>query len=145
MRGADAFGKDRLDLVGIYPTVKPVGMVADALRDVSRRGDIVLDMFLGSGSTLIAAEETGRVCIGIEFDPVYVDATVRRWQRLTSKHAVHAVTGKTFDAIAERAMPSLAKELSAADTVPTKLSVGPAASNVPADADAPNRRSTQRG
>jgi DNA modification methylase len=135
--GGNAFGKDRLDLAGIHPTVKPVGMVADALRDVSRRGDIVLDMFLGSGSTLIAAEETGRVCIGIAFDPLYVDSTIRRWQRLTGKDAVHAITGTTFDAIAERAMPPVAKELSAADTVPTKLSVGPAATNAPVNADAP--------
>ena len=101
-RGVNAFGKDRMDLLGIHPTVKPVAMIADALRDVTRRGDIVLDAFLGSGSTLIAAEETGRVCIGVELDPVYVDAAIRRWQKRTGKNAVHAVTGEIFDAIAER-------------------------------------------
>jgi DNA modification methylase len=101
-RGVNAFGKDRMDLLGIHPTVKPVAMIADALRDVSRRGDIVLDSFLGSGSTLIAAEETGRLCIGVELDPLYVDVAIRRWQKRTGKDAVHAATGETFDAIAER-------------------------------------------
>lgn len=103
-RGVNTFGKDRMDLLGIHPTVKPVAMIADALRDVTRRGDVVLDVFLGSGSTLIAAEETGRVCIGVELDPVYVDAAIRRWQKRTGKNAVHAVTGETFDAVAERAL-----------------------------------------
>lgn len=103
-RGVNAFGKDRMDLLGIHPTVKPVAMIADALRDVTRRGDIVLDVFLGSGSTLIAAEETGRVCVGVELDPIYVDAAIRRWQKRTGKDAIHAVTGEIFDAIYERAM-----------------------------------------
>ncbi|HAP49013.1 MAG TPA: hypothetical protein DCR30_17020, partial [Afipia sp.] len=98
-----AFGKDRMELLGTHPTVKPVVMIADALRDVTRRGQIVLDVFLGSGSTLIAAEETGRVCVGVELDPGYVDAAIRRWQKRTGKDAVHAVTGETFDAIYERA------------------------------------------
>jgi DNA modification methylase len=101
-RGVNAFGKDRMSLLGVHPTVKPVAMIADALRDVTRRGELVLDAFLGSGSTLIAAEETGRVCIGIELDPGYVDVAIRRWQKRTGKDAVHAVTGETFDAIAER-------------------------------------------
>jgi DNA modification methylase len=101
-RGVNAFGKDRMDLLGIHPTVKPVAMIADALRDVSRRGDIVLDSFLGSGSTLIAAEETGRLCIGVELDPLYVDVAIRRWQKRTGRDAVHAATGETFDAIAGR-------------------------------------------
>ena len=144
-RGVDVLGKDRMDLVGIHPTVKPVAMIADALRDVSRRGDVVLDVFLGSGSTLIAAEETGRVCIGIERDPVYVDAAIRRWQKRTGKSAVYAVTGKTFDAIAERAMSPVAMELSPAEMVSTKLSVGPAATKVPVDADAPNTATDATG
>jgi len=110
-RGANAFGKDRMDLLGIHPTVKPVAMIADALRDVSRRGEIVLDSFLGSGSTLIAAQETGRVCIGVELDPLYVDAAIRRWQKRTGKDAVHAGTGETFDAIAERSESLLGSAL----------------------------------
>jgi DNA modification methylase len=93
--GVNVFGKDR-ELLGVHPTVKPVAMIADALRDVTRRGEIVLDPFLGSGSTLIAAEKTGRVCVGTEIAPAYVDATIRRWETLTGRDAVHAEGGQTF-------------------------------------------------
>ena len=144
-RGVDVLGKDHMDLLGIGPTEKPVAMIADALRDVSRRGDVVLDVFLGSGSTLIAAEETGRVCIGLERDPANVDTAIRRWQKRTGKSAVHAVTGKTFDAIAERAMSPVAMELSPAEMVSIKLSVGPAATKVPVDADAPQTATDATG
>jgi DNA modification methylase len=101
-RGVNAFGNDRDELLGVHPTCKPVAMIADALRDVSRRGEYVLDPFLGSGSTLMAAEEVGRVCIGVEIDPGYVDVAVRRWQKATGKDAVLAATGETFAAVAER-------------------------------------------
>jgi hypothetical protein len=84
------------NLPALHPTVKPVAQVADALLDCSARGDLVLDAFLGSGSTLIAAERVGRVCHGIEIDPIYVDVAIRRWQRHTGDYAVHAVTGKRF-------------------------------------------------
>lgn len=125
-RGINAFGKDRMDLLGTHPTVKPVAMIADALRDVTRRGEVVLDVFLGSGSTLIAAEETGRVCVGVELDPGYVDAAIRRWQKRTGEDAVHAVTGETFDAIYERAVA--ADDATSADIPasepPTAISAG---------------------
>jgi len=88
------------NLLSLHPTVKPVALVADALLDCSARGDLVLDAFLGSGSTLIAAERVGRICHGIEIDPLYVDVAIRRWQRHTGDHAVHAVTGKRFDDLA---------------------------------------------
>ena len=110
-RGVNAFGKDRMDLLGTHPTVKPVAMIADALRDVTRRGEVVLDVFLGSGSTLIAAEETGRVCIGVELDPIYVDAAIRRWQKRTGKDAIHAVTGETFDEIYQRAVSTVTEDM----------------------------------
>src|SRR6202046_4887394 len=71
---------DEGNLLALHPTVKPVAMVADAILDCTARGDIVLDAFLGSGSTLIAAERVGRVCYGVEIDPKYVDVTIRRWQ-----------------------------------------------------------------
>jgi DNA modification methylase len=119
-RGVNAFGKDRMSLLGAHPTVKPVAMIADALRDVTRRGELVLDVFLGSGSTLIAAEETGRVCIGVELDSAYVDVAIRRWQKRTGKDAVHAVTGETFDVIAERALFSVAS----AETTVTDAVIG---------------------
>ena len=79
-------------------------MVADALLDCSARGDLVLDAFLGSGSTLIAAERTGRICYGIELDPLYVDTAIRRWQRHTGDHAIHAVSGKRFDEVASECL-----------------------------------------
>jgi len=76
-------------------------MVADALLDCSARGEIVLDSFLGSGTTLIAAERVGRVCYSIEIDPLYVDVAIRRWQKHTGDHALHAATGKRFNEIAK--------------------------------------------
>jgi DNA modification methylase len=88
---------DEPNLLSLHPTVKPVALVADSLLDCSARGDIVLDSFLGSGSTLIAAERVGRVCHGMEIDPLYVDGAIRRWQRHTGNHAIHAVTGNRFD------------------------------------------------
>jgi DNA modification methylase len=101
-RGVNTFGKDRMELLGAHPTVKPVALVADALRDVSRRGDIVIDPFLGSGSTLLAAEEIGRLCIGVEIDPAYVEVAIRRWQKLTGRDAVCSTTGETFEAALAR-------------------------------------------
>ena len=90
------------NLLALHPTVKPVALIADALLDCSARGDVVLDAFLGSGSTLLAAERTGRSCYGIEIDPLYVDTAIRRWQRHTGDHAVHAVSGTSFDDIANK-------------------------------------------
>ena len=87
---------DEGNLSVLHPTIKPVELVADAILDCTARGDIVLDAFLGSGTTVIAAERTGRVCYGIELDPRYVDTAVRRWQRFTGLEAVHQATGQTF-------------------------------------------------
>jgi DNA modification methylase len=87
----------------LHPTVKPVAMVADAILDCSSRGDVVLDPFLGSGTTLIAAERVGRRCFGIEIDPIYVDTIIRRWQAFSGEIARHAKTGEAFDRGAEEA------------------------------------------
>jgi DNA modification methylase len=73
-----------------------VALLADAILDASARGEIVFDGFLGSGSTLIAAERTGRVCYGLELDPRYVDTLIRRWQRFTGQYAQHDASGKRF-------------------------------------------------
>jgi DNA modification methylase len=100
--GANAFGRDRLSDLEMHPTVKPIALVADAIRDCSLRGDLVLDCFGGSGTTLIACEKTERKARLIELDPVYCDLIVRRWQPLTGERAVHADTGVAFDAIAKR-------------------------------------------
>ena len=84
-------------LAALHPTVKPVAMVADAILDCSARGDTVFDPFLGSGTTLIAAERVGRACRGIEIDPLYVDTAIHRWQAYTGDKAVHATSGIRFD------------------------------------------------
>ena len=82
--------------------MKPTALLADALLDVTARGDIVIDPFLGSGSTLIAAERTGRRCRGVEIDPLYVDVIVRRYQAETGREAILEATGETFAALAAR-------------------------------------------
>jgi hypothetical protein len=96
--GINNFGRsgEEGDLLKLHPTVKPVRMLADAILDCTNRGAIVLDCFLGSGSTLIACERTGRVGRGIEIDPLYVDTAIRRWQKYTGDQAINVVTGRTF-------------------------------------------------
>lgn len=86
----------------MHPTVKPVAMFADAIRDCSRRGEIVLDAFGGSGSTLIAAEKTGRCARLIEFDPLDCDTIVRRWEKLTGKRTMLTSTSTNFEDTAEQ-------------------------------------------
>ena len=85
-----------------HPTVKLTAILEDALLDLSNRSDIVVDPFLGSGSTLIAADKTGRVCRGIELDPLYVDVIVRRYQAATGNPAVLVETGEAFDPLGGR-------------------------------------------
>ena len=100
--GANSFarGSEEGNLLALHPTVKPIQLVADAILDCTIRGEIVLDTFLGSGSTLIAAERTSRILYGTEIDPLYVDVVIRRWQRHTGGQAIHATTGQRFDDIA---------------------------------------------
>ena len=99
-KGAGAFKAGGLEELSWHPTVKPVAMVADALRDCSIKGEIVLDTFLGSGTTLMAAERIGRVCRAIEYEPKYCDVAIQRWQRFTKLEAICAASGMTY---AERA------------------------------------------
>jgi DNA modification methylase len=103
--GANSFARcgEEGNLLALHPTVKPVAMVADAILDCSARGEIVLDAFLGSGTTVIAAERTGRRCYGLELDPGYVDVALRRWQALTGGNARHAASGRSFDDLADEA------------------------------------------
>lgn len=100
-----AFGRksEEGSLLAMHPTVKPINLVADALLDSSKRGAIVLDTFLGSGTSLLAADRTGRVCYGIEYDPLYVDLAIRRLQRMTGQLARHATTGALFDDVSRHA------------------------------------------
>lgn len=91
--GANSFGEGKENLKW-HPTSKPVAMLKDAILDVTKRKDIVLDAFLGSGSTLIACEQTGRICYGIELEEKYCNVIIKRWQDLTGKKAVKIDGGK---------------------------------------------------
>lgn len=102
-KGNSGFHRDRDMELASHPTVKPWSLVADAIRDCSKRGAIILDPFGGSGTTIIAAERTRRKARLIELDPLYCDVAIRRWQNLTGREAVLVATGQTFsDAFAER-------------------------------------------
>lgn len=94
--GMNSFGAGRDEALAMHPTVKPVALVGDAILDGSRPRGIIVDAFLGSGTTLIAAEATDRRCFGMELDPLYVDLILRRWQKQTGEAAVHAASGLTF-------------------------------------------------
>ncbi len=93
--GVNAFGRHKDD-IRMHPTVKPVEMLKDAILDVTKRGDVVLDSFLGSGSALIAAHQSKRICYGIEMEPLYVDTAIRRFLEMFKIDAVHASSGKTY-------------------------------------------------
>ena len=95
--GGNSFHADRAEELAMHPTCKPVALLADAIRDVSRRGSIVLDPFGGSGSTLIAAEKTGRSSYVIEVDPVYSDVIIRRLEAYTGKTARLDGQGLSFE------------------------------------------------
>jgi DNA modification methylase len=100
--GASSMGSEARKGLEHHPTVKPIAMLEDALLDMTKRGDIVLDPFLGSGSMLIAAEKTGRRCRGLELDPLYVDVILRRYEAVTGRPAVLESTGETYAELAMR-------------------------------------------
>jgi DNA modification methylase len=106
--GISSMGSNRAEELAMHPTVKPTAMVADAIRDCSKRGDIVLDGFGGSGTTLIAAEVCGRAARLVEFDPHYCDVIIRRFERLTGKQAVLQEGGVLFDDVAVQRLGGLA-------------------------------------
>jgi DNA modification methylase len=97
--GISSMGAGRDEALAMHPTVKPTALVADAIKDCSKPGDLVLDPFAGSGTTLIAAETCGRAARVIEYDPLYCDTIVRRYERLTGKSAVLAESGQTFERV----------------------------------------------
>jgi DNA modification methylase len=113
--GVNTMRPGRLEELAMHPTVKPVALVADAIKDCSRRKGIILDAFMGSGTTLIAAERTGRRARGIELDPAYVDVAVRRWQTYSGKAATLISSGETFEEVEETrsaaALPNKPKQL----------------------------------
>lgn len=109
--GVNSFGRGRMDQLVAHPTPKPVPLVADAIRDVSNRGQIVLDTFMGSGTTLLAAERTGRIAYGMDIDPGYVDVSVERWQKLTKSKARLEATSETFEEVRQRRLAESAGSL----------------------------------
>jgi DNA modification methylase len=115
--GVNTFKVDRLNELAMHPTVKPVALIADAITDASRRSNIILDAFVGSGSTIIAAEKSGRRAYGIEIDPLYVDVAIQRWQSFTGKQARLANSNATFEIVAEArsqdCSPNTLKDLNA--------------------------------
>jgi DNA modification methylase len=95
--GVNSFRAGRMDELKAHPTVKPIGLVTDAIKDCTRRRDIVLDTFCGSGTIILAAERVGRRAYAIELEPRYVDIAIRRWQAFTRRDALNIETGSTFD------------------------------------------------
>jgi DNA modification methylase len=98
--GVNSFGRGRMKALASHPTVKPVALVADALLDCTARGEVVLDQFAGSGTTILAAEKVGRTGFGMEYEPRYVDVAITRWQQTTKREATLADDGRTFEKIA---------------------------------------------
>ncbi len=108
--GISSMSAHRAEDLAMHPTAKPVAMIVDALKDCSRRGEIVLDAFGGSGSLLIAAHKTGRRARLIEYDPLYCDTIIRRWEKLTGKKAVLAENGMAFEDVADERLANSATE-----------------------------------
>lgn len=94
------------NLLGFHPTSKPIALVADFLLDCSARNEIVIDCCLGGGTTLLAAQRTGRICFGMDLDALYIDTAIRRWQAMTGEDAILISTGQTFNEI-EKLQPPL--------------------------------------
>ncbi len=136
-KGMNSFGGTRNDEIQLHPTVKPVAMIADAIKDVSQRNGIVLDLFGGSGSTLIAAHKTGRRANLCELDPLYCDRIIRRWQVYAKDDAVLEATGQSFDAIAANGRSSSehqeAEDIAIVDTPPPVPEPGPSPMTPPAE------------
>jgi DNA modification methylase len=111
--GANQPGSSANKALEHHPTPKPIELVQDALLDVTNRGALVLDPFMGSGTTLLAAHKSGRRACGIELDPKYVDVAVRRWEEMTGRQAIHQQTGLTFRQLAEQRSASASSSLAA--------------------------------
>jgi DNA modification methylase len=111
--GANNPGSSAGKALAHHPTPKPVEMIRDALLDVTKRGAVVLDPFMGSGTTILAAQQCGRLARGIELDPRYVDVAIRRWEEMTGKQAIHEPSGLTFAELAEQRSAEASAQLAA--------------------------------
>jgi DNA modification methylase len=98
--GVNSLHPARRGDLALHPTVKPLALIADLIRDCSKRNGIILDPFAGSGTTILAAERTGRIARVIELDPLYVDVAVRRWEKITGIPARHVASGSSFEQVA---------------------------------------------
>ncbi|MBN9308321.1 MAG: ParB N-terminal domain-containing protein [Devosia sp.] len=107
--GVNTFGAGRMADLEAHPTVKPVAMIADAIMDLTDRNELVIDSFVGSGTTIVAAQKTGRIARCTELDPLYVDVAIRRFKARFGIDAVHQATGLTFDALAAQRSESSAE------------------------------------
>jgi DNA modification methylase len=103
--GVNSFRAGRMDELKMHPTVKPVAMISDAMKDCSRRDSVILDSFCGSGTTILAAEQVGRRAYCVEIDPLYADVAIRRWQRATRRDAILKATRHTFDELSRGRNP----------------------------------------
>ena len=123
--GVNTLQRERREELAMHPTVKPVALVADAIKDCSRRGEIMLDPFGGAGTTLIAAEKTGRQARLIEFDPAYCDQTLQRFEQLTGKKARLAAAGQSFEEVAEGRRTGSVQAPAASITAGRAMTAGP--------------------
>jgi len=115
--GVNSLDPARRGDLELHPTVKPIALIADLIRDCSRRNGVILDPFGGSGTTILASERTGRIARVIELDPLYVDVSVRRWQKITGRTARHSKTGLSFAEMEAWQAPS------APEVIPTRRTV----------------------
>jgi DNA modification methylase len=106
--GVNTFRAGRMEELSTHPTVKPAAMVSDAIKDCTKRGDIVLDTFAGSGTTILASERVGRRAYAMELEPRYADVAIRRWQAFTRRDAVLSASGQTFDEVVQERSPRTA-------------------------------------
>jgi DNA modification methylase len=104
----NTFRAGRTEELSTHPTVKPAAMVSDAIKDCTKRGDVVLDTFAGSGTTILASEWVGRRAYAMELEPRYVDVAIRRWQAFTRRDAVLSASGRTFDEVVQERSPRTA-------------------------------------
>ena len=123
--GLSSFGPSREADLADHPTVKPLALAVEAIKDCTKRGDIVLDAFLGSGTTILAAERTGRICCGAEIDPTFCDVVIRRWEQRTGVAVRHVGSGLTFAELTGKRQAEAAKGNPAPASTPSDGSLDP--------------------
>ena len=133
--GVNGFAKGRLGFLAMHPTVKPVALVADAMRDCTSRGDVVLDPFAGSGTTILAAEKVGRRGYAVEYEPRYVDIAVQRWEAYTKADAILESDCRTYTDVKGERLGSQHTLEPEASIIPAAGQNGPSSAESPSDDD----------